>query len=97
MLNGMKHVVMVVPVNTDINKTEQVTNENRKQRMQRIKFSGVRYFKLQHHNSDDDGQYAITKCFQPSFSHSNFLSGLFNMLKVKRKIQKLIKFDEAIA
>jgi len=66
-LDGVQQVMMVVPVDRDIDKTQQVTKEGRQHRLERAEFDALRRFQFQHHDSDDDGKHAIAECFQPIF------------------------------
>src|ERR1041384_5903270 len=66
---GMQHVMMVVPVDAHVNKTQNVAEKYRQQWTQIIQSAAVRHLNLQHHDRDDDCHHAVAECFQPSSSH----------------------------
>src|SRR5688572_18142089 len=70
----MQHVVMVVPVDADNDEAEDVTDEHRAQRCDRVEILAVRHFHLEHHDGDDDGDDAVAECFQPAFAHAALVS-----------------------
>jgi hypothetical protein len=65
----IKHMMVVVPVNSKINKTENVAQKDRQQWFQGSQLDAMRYLQFQHHYCDDDGKYSVAKCFQSVFSH----------------------------
>ena len=68
---------MVVPVDADIDETQNITEEDRHQRAQRHPIAPVRHFQLQYHDRDDNRQHPVTKRRQPFLPHSSPLrSGL---------------------
>ena len=66
----VKQVMVVVPVNPDIDETQHVAQKDRQQRLQGREVFAVRHFHLQHHDGNDDGQNAIAESFEPILSHS---------------------------
>src|SRR5438128_396336 len=69
MLRGLKHVVMVVPVNTQVDKAEDVAQKDRNQGPQRSQVAAVTGPELQHHDCDDDRKHAIAERFKTSLWH----------------------------
>jgi hypothetical protein len=69
LLYGMKQMMMIVPVNADVDKAEHIAHEYRKQGVQRGRIISVRHFHFQHHDGDDDGDHAIAEGFQPILFH----------------------------
>src|SRR6266853_210962 len=57
----LQEVMMVVPVDADVNETQDVAEENRKEWLQGRKTGSLWRLHFQHHDSDDDGEYPITK------------------------------------
>src|SRR5215472_3172464 len=66
---GMEHVMMIVPVNTNIEKTHDVAEEHRQYRYQGFQAAALRYLHLQHHDRDDDRDHAVTERFQSPLAH----------------------------
>src|SRR6266508_5683279 len=66
---GMQQVMVVVPVDADVHKTQDVADEHRKQRQQLSRAVAMRDLELQHHYGDDDRDHRIAKCLQPSRAH----------------------------
>jgi hypothetical protein len=64
----LEQVVVVVPVDADIDKAQDVAQENRQQRFDRVPIRAVRHFQFQNHDRDDDGEHAITERFKPVLS-----------------------------
>lgn len=63
MLCGMQHVMVIVPVDSQIKKAKYVTEKHRQYWNQRGKFGRVRDLHFQHHDSDDDCENAVAECF----------------------------------
>ena len=69
---GVEQVMMVVPVDAEINEAQHVAQEHRQQRFQaRRGRRRVRHFHLQHHDGDDDGEHAVAERFQPVLFHES--------------------------
>ena len=51
----MHHVMMIVPINSNIDEAENVAYENRKKQFERIKIISMRNLQFQNHNGNDDG------------------------------------------
>ena len=66
---GMEQVVMVVPVDADVDEAQHVAQEHREQRLQRGQIGAVRHLQFQHHDGDDDGEHAVAEGFQPVLFH----------------------------
>src|SRR5512135_997799 len=66
----VQHMVVVVPVDADIDEAQHIAQENRDQRCERIDALAMRHLELQHHDGDDDGDHAIAECFESAFAHS---------------------------
>src|SRR5690348_14301542 len=74
----MEQMVMIVPVNADIDKAEHVADKYRQQWPQGSRIISMRHFHFKHHDGNDDRNDSIAECFQSIFSHRNRLGGLFN-------------------
>jgi len=66
---GLQQVVMIVPVDPDVQETQHITEENRCQRQQRHHTFPFRALELQHHDRDDDGKHPITESFEAAATH----------------------------
>src|SRR6267378_6789171 len=69
LLGDLEQMMMVVPINTEINETEDVTQQYRQDRFQRGKFNRMRYLQFQHHNRDDDGKDTVAEGFKSGCFH----------------------------
>ncbi len=74
----LEHVVMVAPVDAEKNEAQYVGKEDRQQRTERGKAWFMPDLQLQHHDRDQDGDHAVTKCLEPGFVHL-FPSSIFGM------------------
>ena len=57
-------MMMIVPINYEVDKTQKVTKEDRSQLSEIRKFMSSWGAKTKHHDCDDDGEYSITKRFK---------------------------------
>ena len=65
----MKHVVVIVPVDAQVDEAQNVAQEDGNQRRESLGTRAVRHFQLQHHDGDEDGDHAITERFESILSH----------------------------
>src|SRR5690242_19248418 len=70
----MEHVVVIIPVDADINETEHVTQKDRYHWLQGGELAPIGSFHFEDHDCDDDGDHAVTECFEPVVSHSPRIS-----------------------
>jgi hypothetical protein len=68
-LSGVQQVVMIVPINAEVNKAEDVTEKHGQQRLQGGESGAMRHFQFQHHDGDDNCQHAVAECFESAFGH----------------------------
>src|SRR6266852_5202493 len=61
--------MMVVPVDADINETQDVAEKRRHQRQQFFPTVAVWDLHLQHHDRYDDRDHSVAERLQPSFAH----------------------------
>src|SRR4029077_10318321 len=66
---GVQQVMMVVPVNSDKNKTQDVAQEDRQQASKRLPIGAMRHLQLQNHDRDDDSDHAVAECIQSFLVH----------------------------
>src|SRR5258708_15440350 len=62
-------MVVVVPVDGDVEEAEDVAHEHGPERDQVLKARAVRRLHLKHHDGDDDGENAVGKRSQPVAIH----------------------------
>lgn len=62
-INRMKDVVVIVPIDSDINETQHVTEKRRKHRAKGFQIRLVRRFHLEDHDCDDNRDHAIAERF----------------------------------
>lgn len=65
--------MMVVPVDTEVDKAQYVTQKHRDQGQQHMNVFAMRHLQFQHHDGDDDGDHAIAEGFQPVVSHERHM------------------------
>jgi hypothetical protein len=66
-------MMVVVPVNGNIHKTNYITNEFWQQILKRLPIIAMRNLQFLHHDCNDNGYYSITECFQSVFIHRIFI------------------------
>src|SRR5215831_13567212 len=67
MLRRLEKVMVVVPVNADKHKAENIAEQSGNDGEQRLEFRANRRLQIEHHNGDDDRNDPVTKRFQPAF------------------------------
>src|SRR5262245_31877287 len=70
LLRGMKHVVVVIPIDTKVDEAQHVAQDYGDQWYQLLDALAVGHLDLQHHDGDDNGDHAITERFKPILSHA---------------------------
>ena len=65
----MQHMVMVVPVDADVDEAQYIAQEHRDQWRKSLDALAMRRLQLQHHDGDDDGDHAGAECFDPILTH----------------------------
>src|SRR5215510_1525693 len=66
---GIEHMVMIVPVDTDVYKAEDIAQKHGSDRRERSETVAVRNFHLKHHDGDDDRDDAIAERLEPVLAH----------------------------
>ena len=66
---SMQQVMVVAPINTQHNKTQDITNQHRQQGFNNFPAGTMWNPKFQHHNRDKDGYHTSAKCFQAGLGH----------------------------
>ncbi len=61
--------MVIVPVNAHIHEAQDVAQKNRSDSTQTLKSRVVWHLHFENHDRDNDGQNAITECFESVFSH----------------------------
>src|ERR1700730_18943115 len=82
MLRRLQEVMIVVPVDAKVNEAQDIAEENRKEWLQGRKTGSLWRLHLQHHDSDDDCEYPVTKSLHAALGHPSYSS--FG-LRVKRE------------
>jgi hypothetical protein len=77
-VDRFEEVMVIVPVNADVDEAEDIAHEDRPQRDKRLKIGFVRDFEFQHHDGDGDGDDAVAECFASVLTHhSSFADWLY--------------------
>jgi hypothetical protein len=66
---GVEEVMVIVPVNADVDEAEDITQKDGEKRLQFGEAVAVRDFQLQHHDGDDDREDAVAESFEPGGFH----------------------------
>src|SRR5947209_1132970 len=61
---GAKHMMVIIPVNTDEDEAQRVDRDRRQRLEHRAQIASVRRTQFQYHDRDDDGQHAVAECFE---------------------------------
>jgi len=72
LVGGVQQVMVVVPVNADVDEAQHVAQEHWPQRQQVGQLFAVRHFDLQHHDGDDDGEHTIAEGFESVLVHGRY-------------------------
>jgi hypothetical protein len=67
--SGLKKMMMVVPINADVDKTQDVAEEDGQDRFESGEVGSVRDFQLEHHDGDDDREDTVAEGFEPGGFH----------------------------
>ena len=59
----MKQMMMVIPVNGNIDKTDDITDKLRGKIPQRLPVGTMGNFQFQHHDGNDNGNHSIAESF----------------------------------
>src|SRR5262249_32192702 len=68
-LARVQQVVMVVPVDGDVDEAQDVARQDGRQLTQRCQVRALRHLQLEHHDRDDDGDHPVAEGFHPFGSH----------------------------
>jgi hypothetical protein len=69
----MKHVVVIIPIDSEINEAENVTQEYGDERPERFESLTVRNLQFEDHYRYDDRKNTIAERFKPVSTHSGNL------------------------
>jgi hypothetical protein len=69
-------MVVIVPVDRDVDEAQDVAEEHRQQRPKHADFASVWCPQFEHHDGDDDGDDAVTERLEPGFTHGSKLSAI---------------------
>src|ERR1700675_1762641 len=72
MLRRLQEVMMVVPVDADVDEAQDIAEENRKEGLQGRKTGSLGRLHFQHHNGDDDREYPVTKSLHSALGHPSY-------------------------
>lgn len=61
----VKEVMVVIPVDRDVDEAQHIAEKHRRQRQERIRARILRHLQLQHHDRNNDGNDAVGERKQP--------------------------------
>ena len=99
-MNGIEHVVVVVPVNADIHITQQIAEKDRQYRFERRQFIGVRALgnlHLQDHNGNDDSDDAVAEGFHAVLAHATDIAQPVQAVSHRASRRRLTKRPGSVA
>src|SRR3954467_14079285 len=68
-IDDVEHVMVVVPVDAEVDEAEHIGGERRRERPQRRPVRAGRQAQLEHHDRDQDGDDAVAEGFEPRLMH----------------------------
>src|SRR5205085_10320849 len=68
-VGGGEHVVVVVPVDAEVDETEDVSQEDGQDGTQRLQVRAARDAEFEHHDRDQYRDHAVAERFQTPFIH----------------------------
>src|SRR5262249_50712117 len=80
---GVYHVVMIVPVNADVNEAEHVAHEHRHKWHQCFQAVAMRNLHLEHHDRDDDGDDPVAERLQSVLAHCDPRAALYGLVRMR--------------
>jgi len=90
-------MVMIAPVDRDVDETQHVTQEDRYRLLERAEVGSVRRLHLEHHDRDDDGDHAITEGNDPVLFHGTcFPRRLPDILTMTRQAPGRVGSDQRL-
>src|SRR5260221_12981617 len=72
MLRRLQEVMMVVPVDADVNEAQDIAEQNRKEWLQSRKTGSLWRLHFQNHDGNDDGEYPVTKSLHAALGHPSY-------------------------
>ena len=66
---GVEHVVMIVPVDAQVDEAQHVSQKHRHEGPERFPVGPMRDPQFQHHDRDQDRDHAVAERFETSFIH----------------------------
>ena len=68
-LRCVKHVMVIVPVNTEVDEAQNIGNQGWNDGSKVIPTDSLRGLELQNHDRDEDRDHTIAESFQPRLMH----------------------------
>jgi hypothetical protein len=69
----MKKIVMIAPINSDIQETQNIADEFWNQCSQIVPLIAVRHFDLKYHYGDNDCHDTVAESFKPASLHASLI------------------------
>src|SRR6266513_3871805 len=77
---GLEQMMMIVPVDAQVDKTEYIAQKHWQQWLQSGKLDRVRHVQFQHHDCDDDGKNSVAERFESTRFHLCAAHGLSSLI-----------------
>src|SRR6185312_561343 len=68
-LGHVEHVMVIVPVDAQVDEAEQIREERGQYRAERAPVGAVWCAQLEHHDRDDDGDHGVAEGFEAGSTH----------------------------
>src|SRR5262245_20961381 len=91
MARRVKHVVMIIPINAEVDEAEHVAEKRRHDFDQGTQLRNMRRAELQHHDRDQDGDHAVAERLETLFVHTTNVGARGMLVRCRRESSSTTK------